>query len=85
LKKSWLCTANISSGLAHRTVSVGAPDNVQCPRRVDGEPATLGSDVAINHRTVWRCTGLSSESSATNSSLSGKEKGDAAIIHRTVW
>jgi hypothetical protein len=25
------------------------------------------------------------ESSATNSSLSGKEKGDVAIIHRTVW
>jgi hypothetical protein len=40
--------------------------------------------VAINHRTVRWCTGLSGESSATNSSLSGKEKGDMAIIHRTV-
>jgi hypothetical protein len=40
--------------------------------------------VAIIHRTVRWCTGLSGESSATNSSLSGKEKGDVAIIHRTV-
>jgi hypothetical protein len=76
LKKSWLCTANISSSLAHRTV--------RCPRRVDGELAALGSDVAINHRTVRWSTRLSGESSATNSSLSEKEKGDVAIIHWTV-
>jgi hypothetical protein len=31
------------------------------------------------------CTGLSGESSAMNSPLSGNEKGDVAIIHRTVW
>jgi hypothetical protein len=65
----------------------GAPDSVRCPRPVDGEPAALGnrrSCTAINHRTVWWCTGLSGESSATNSSLSGNEKGDVAKIHRTV-
>jgi hypothetical protein len=68
-------------------LSGGAPESVRYPRLVDGEPVALGkqrSDAAINHRTVrWR-TGLSGESSATNSSLSGKEKGDVAIIHRTV-
>jgi hypothetical protein len=68
-------------------LSGGAPDSVRCPKLVNGEPADLGkrrSDAAINHRTVQWCTGLSGESSATNSSLSGKEKGDVAIIHRTV-
>jgi hypothetical protein len=39
---------------------------------------------AIIHWTVRWCTGLPDESSATNSSLSGNEKGDVAIIHRTV-
>jgi hypothetical protein len=50
-----------------------------------------GGDVAINHRTVWWCTGLSGESSAPapkspamNSSLSGKGEGAAAKNHRTV-
>jgi hypothetical protein len=67
---------------------------VRCPRLVNGEPTALGrwwSDAAINHRTVWWCTGLSGESSAhvskssaMNSLLSGKEKGDVAIFHRTV-
>jgi hypothetical protein len=37
-----------------------------------------------NHRTVLWCTGLSGESSAANSSLSGNGKGDVAIIHWTV-
>jgi hypothetical protein len=37
-----------------------------------------------NHRIVRWCTGLSGESSAANSSLSGNGKGDVAIIHRTV-
>jgi hypothetical protein len=40
--------------------------------------------MAIIHRTVRWCTGLSGESSAANSSLSGNRKGDVAIIHRTV-
>jgi hypothetical protein len=71
----------------HTGLPDGAPDSVRCPRLVDGEPAALRkrrSNAAINHQTVWWCTGLSSESSAMNSSLSGKEKGDMAIIHRTV-
>jgi hypothetical protein len=52
-----------------------------------GEVAGLGnrqSCTAIIHRTVRWCTGLSGESSATNSPLSGNGKGDVAIIHRTV-
>jgi hypothetical protein len=36
------------------------------------------------HRTVRCPRPVDGESSATNSSLSGKEKGDVAIIHRTV-
>jgi hypothetical protein len=39
---------------------------------------------AIIHRTVRWCIGLSGESSAANSLLSGNGKGDVAIIHRTV-
>ena len=76
MEKSWLCTANTSSGLAHRTV--------RCPRLAVDEPAALGNDAAINHWTVRWCTRLSGESSATNSSLWGKGKGDVAIIHQTV-
>jgi hypothetical protein len=60
----------------------GAPDSVRCPRQADGEPAALGSDAAMNHRTVRWCTELFGESSVTNSSLSGKEKGDVTIILR---
>jgi hypothetical protein len=70
---------SISSGLAHRTV--------RCARLVNGEVAGLGnrrSCTTIIHRTVGWCTGLSGESSATNSPLSGNGKGDVAIIHRTV-
>jgi hypothetical protein len=99
LEKSWLCIAKyqLEPGtpdsvrwctgqcpVVHRTVSGGAPDRGRCPRRADGEPAPLGSDETINHRTVRWCTGLSDGSSATNSSLSGKGKGDVAIIHRIV-
>jgi hypothetical protein len=71
---------SICSGLAHRTV--------WCARLVNGEVASLGnrrSCTTIIHRTVRWCTGLSGESSATNSLLSGNRKGDVAIIHRTVW
>jgi hypothetical protein len=74
-----------SSSAWHTGLSDVASD--QCPRLVDGEPAALGnrqSCTAINHRTVRWCTGLSGESSATNSLVSGNEKGDVAIVHRTV-
>jgi hypothetical protein len=39
--------------------------------------------MTIIHRTVRWCTGLSGESSMTNSSVSGIEEGDVAKIHRT--
>jgi hypothetical protein len=75
-----------STSLAHRTV--------RCSGWPDGEVSALWnrrSDVAINHRTVRWCTGLSGESSApapkssaTNSSLSGREEGAAAKNHQTV-
>jgi hypothetical protein len=71
---------SICSGLAHRTV--------RCARLTNGEVAGLEkrrSCTAIIHRTVRWCTGLSGESSTTNSPLSGNGKGDVAIIHRTVW
>jgi hypothetical protein len=60
---------------------------VRCPKLANVEPTVLGnrrSCMAINHRTVRWHTGLSGESSTTNSSLSGNEKGDMAKIHRTV-
>jgi hypothetical protein len=84
--KSWLCAANSNSAW-HTGLFGGAPDSVRCPRLADVEPAALGnrrSCTTINHRTVRWCTGLSGESSATNSSVSGNEKGDVAKIHRTV-
>jgi hypothetical protein len=45
----------------HTGLSGDAPDSVRCPRRANGEPAALGSDVAIIHWTVRWCTGLSGE------------------------
>jgi hypothetical protein len=60
---------------------------LRCPRLADGELEALGnrrSCTAINHRTVRWCTRLSGESSATNSLVSGNEKGEVAKIHRTV-
>jgi hypothetical protein len=64
-----------------------APDSVWCARLVRDELAALGirqRRMAIIHRTIRWCTGLSGESSAANSSFSGKASGDVAIIHRTV-
>jgi hypothetical protein len=52
-----------------------------------GEQATLGTRrrrTATIHWTVRWCTGLSGESSATKSSLSGKVQWRTAKIHRTV-
>jgi hypothetical protein len=84
--KSCMCAANSSSAW-HTGLSGGAPDSVRCPRLADVEPTALGnrwSCMTINHRTVRWCTGLSSESSTTNSSFSGNEKSDVAKIHWTV-
>jgi hypothetical protein len=66
---------------------LGTPDSVRCARLVRVKKAALGTRrrrTAIIHWTVWWCTGLSGESSAANSSLSGNGKGDVAIIPRTV-
>jgi hypothetical protein len=87
LEKSWLCTANCCSVWVHRTVFGGASDSVRCARRVQGEPAALGTRrqrTAIIHWTVRWCTRLSGESSAAKSSLSGKVQRRTAKIHRTV-
>jgi hypothetical protein len=45
----------------------GTPDSVRCPRLARRQLGALGKregDVAINHRTVRWCTGLSGESTA---------------------
>jgi hypothetical protein len=59
--------------VAHRTVS-GAPGWPMLNRLLSG----------INGVERLSMTGLSDESSATNSSVSGNKKGDVAKIHRTV-
>jgi hypothetical protein len=84
MEKDWL-------GSAKTAPACGAPDNVWCPGWPNGELVALENRrdvVAINHRTVRWCTGLSGESStpapkssATNSSLSGKAEGAVAKIH----
>jgi hypothetical protein len=69
--------------VVHRTVSSGAPDSVRCARPASGEQATLGNlrrCTAIIHRTVRWCTGLSGESSAAKSSLSGNVQQHTAKI-----
>jgi hypothetical protein len=86
LEKDLALCSQLQLGLAHRTVRWGTG---QRPVRQDGprEEAALRTRrrrTTIIHRTVrWR-TGLSGESSAANSSLSGNGKGDVVIIHWTV-
>jgi hypothetical protein len=61
LRKSWLSTAKVQLGLAHRTV--------RCARLNSGEQAALGKvwrPTAIIHRTVRWCTGLSGEPTAAS-------------------
>jgi hypothetical protein len=101
LEISWLCLAKRLFGLGapdcpvmQRTVSGGAPDSVWCARTSLGELPALGSRrrrTAINHRTVGWCTGLSGESSAAKSLLSGTKSTaygynspDCPVRHRTV-
>jgi hypothetical protein len=82
-----MCTANYCSVWVHRTVSGGVPDSVRCARQVQGEPATLGTRrrrTTIIHRTVRWFTGLSGESFAAKSSLSGKVQRRTTKILRTV-
>jgi hypothetical protein len=57
LKKSWLSTTKMQLGL-------GAPDSVRCARQALANWLLSGlrrRRTAINHRTVWWCTGLSGE------------------------
>jgi hypothetical protein len=64
LEKELAMCSKLQLGLAHRTVSDGAPDSVRCARLVRGELAALGirrRRTAIIHRTVRWCTGLSGE------------------------
>jgi hypothetical protein len=68
-------------------LSGGAPDSVRCARPASGEQATLGTRrrcTTIIHRTIRWCIGLSGESSAAKSSLSGRVQRRTAKIHRTV-
>ena len=53
-------------------LGLGAPDSVRCARRVQGEPAALGTRrrrMAIIHRTVRWCTGLSGEPTAASATV----------------
>jgi hypothetical protein len=86
-------SSQLQLGLTHRTIRWCTG---QCPVRQAGprEKAALGTRrrrTTIIHRTVRWCTGLSGESSAANSSPSGKAKGrrgynspDCPVVHRTV-
>jgi hypothetical protein len=61
---------------------------VRCARPASGEQATLGTRqrrTTIIHRTIRWCTGLSGESSAAKSLLSGEVQRRTTKIHRTVW
>jgi hypothetical protein len=87
------CVQPKSSSVWHTGLSGGAPDSVWCARLVSGENAALGirrRRTTIIHQTVQWCTGLSGESSAANSSPSGKAKGrrgynspDCPVRHST--
>jgi hypothetical protein len=65
----------------------GASDSVRCARTSLCEQSALGTRrrrTAINYRTVRWCTGLSGESSAAKSSLSGNDQRRTTKIHQTV-
>jgi hypothetical protein len=64
MRKSWLSTAKVQLGLAHRTV--------RCARLNSGEKAALGKiwrRTTIIHRTVRWCTGLSGEPTAASATV----------------
>jgi hypothetical protein len=95
-EKKWKrlgCVQPNSSSAWHTGLSGGAPNSVRCARLVNSKVAALGnrrSCMAIIHQTVRWCTGLSGESSAVNSSLSGKgtrrrgyNSPDCPVVHRT--
>jgi hypothetical protein len=56
----------------HIELSGGAPDSVRCARPTSGEQATLGKNrrrMAIIHRTVRWCTGLSGEPTVASATV----------------
>jgi hypothetical protein len=60
------------SSVWHIGLSGGAPDSVRCARPASGKLAALRRfwrRTTINHRTVWWCTGLSGETSATSATF----------------
>jgi hypothetical protein len=60
----WLCSAKVCSVWVHWTVSGGAPNSVRCARLALANLLLSGVRrrcMAINHWTVWWCTGLSGE------------------------
>jgi hypothetical protein len=64
MRKTWLSTAKVQLGLAHRTV--------RCARTASGELAALGGiwrRTSIIHRTVRWCTGLSGEPAAASKTV----------------
>jgi hypothetical protein len=64
MQKTWLGTAKTQLSLAHRTV--------RCARLNTGEHAALEKiwrRMAIIHRTVWWCTGLSGEPTAASATV----------------
>jgi hypothetical protein len=63
-----------------RSGCTGLSGGVRCTRLVRVNSPLSGLDGGVR----LKFTGLSGESSATNSSLSRMKKGDMAIIHRTV-
>jgi hypothetical protein len=61
-----------SSSAWHTGLSGGAPNSVRCARPTSGEHATLGKNrrcMAIIHRTVRWCTGLSGEPTAASATV----------------
>jgi hypothetical protein len=74
LEKELAMWSKLQLGLAHQTVSDGAPDSVRCARLVRGELAALEfrrRRTTIIHRTVRWCTRLSGE--PTVASANGRQ------------
>jgi hypothetical protein len=71
--------SQVSAQARHTGLSDGAPDSVRCARLAEGEPATLGKTqrrMAIIHRTVRWCIGLSGE--PTVASANGRPRDQRA-------
>jgi hypothetical protein len=61
-----------SCSVWHTRLSGGAPDTIRCARPASGEHATLGKNrrrMAIIHRAVRWCTGLSGEPTVASATV----------------